>query len=195
MNLEQLNAIVGAFTLLLIGTASIAALGQLRHAAGANTLSGLLEILGEWQSSEFQQDLDFIRKDLHKLLEDPAFRNGLKDPIPDHSLHRELRVCHWYEQVGSYLKYGLLNDRAYLDVNCSHVLRAWHACWPVIEIMRETRGDALYENFEYAAVRGRLFMEQYPNGTYPPRFPRMRDFGEGAFPKPTGIAAALPPES
>src|SRR5437764_13713589 len=41
--------------------------------------------------------------------------------------------------------------------------------------MRVTRGDSLYENFEYWAAKGRLWAKAHPGGAYPKNMPRMRD--------------------
>ena len=55
--------------------------------------------------------------------------------------------------------------------------------------MRRTRGDALYENFEYLAVRGVLFDRAHPHGCYPRGTPRIAELGgPRAYGKPAGAA-------
>ena len=53
--------------------------------------------------------------------------------------------------------------------------RLWNQLAPAIERMRVTRGDGLYENFEYWAAKGRLWAKAHPGGAYPRNMPRMRD--------------------
>ena len=182
MALDHVNAIVGLLTLLVVSLASVAALVQLRHLRAANTLNGLLEVLRQWQDPRLQNDLGFVRNELPARLRDPSYRESLRQRPVDRTVHRELFVCDWYEQIGSYLKHGLLDERVFMDVSCSSVSNAWRNCWPAIEIMRESAGDQLYENFEYAAVRGRMFIERYPNGVWPTRVPRMRAFAARPLP-------------
>jgi hypothetical protein len=71
-------------------------------------------------------------------------------------------VCDWYEQLGSYIKYGLIDEEVMLDVSASSTNAAWAALEPVIRRMRRTRSEALYENFEYYVARGVLFQRAHP---------------------------------
>ena len=53
-------------------------------------------------------------------------------------------ACDWIEQIGSYLKYGLFDADALLDVNSASINRLWNQLAPAIERMRVTRGETLY---------------------------------------------------
>jgi hypothetical protein len=74
------------------------------------------------------------------------------------------------------MKHGLLDEDLFMDIAASSCNRAWQALEPVILHLRATRGDTVYENFEYMAVRGILFQRRngsaYPRGT-----PRIRELG------------------
>ena len=85
--------------------------------------------------------------------------------------------------IGSYLKYGLFDADVLLDVTATSINRLWTQLAPAIERMRVTRGESLYENFEYWAAKGRLWAKANPGGAYPKKMPRMRDLkgvGTGA---------------
>lgn len=172
MALEQLNAAVGILTLFVVALASTAALIQLRHLRGANTLNTLLEIMRQWRDPQLQSDLRFTMVDLAQRLNDPAFLQSLRHPV-DRLVHRELFIADWYEQLGSYLKHGLLDETIFMDASCGPANGAWRACWPVIAILREDAGDSVYENFEYLAVRARAFIDRHPDGMWPHGVPRM----------------------
>ena len=173
MALEQLNAAVGILTLFVVALASTAALIQLRHLRGANTLNTLLEIMRQWRDPQLQSDLRFARVELPQLLNDPAFVQSLRGRPVDRLVHRELFIADWYEQLGSYLKHGLLDETIFMDASCGPVTGAWEAIWPVVALLRESGGSSLYENFEYLAVRARAFIDRHPDGMWPRGVPRM----------------------
>jgi len=73
------------------------------------------------------------------------------------------------------MKYGYLDERSWLDIAGAQIPRAWDILEPVLTAMRERAGQSAYENFEYAAVRARLWTTRYPAGNYPQDLPRMAE--------------------
>ena len=182
------NAIVSTVSLLVVAGAAIAALRQIRHLRAQNTLNGLLKILDDWLDPTFREWVNDVRTRLPARMAEPGFFDEFDRPI-DRSRHPELHICDWYEQVGSYLKYGLLDERTIMDVSSGSAPYLWTAIEPVIVYMRKTRGDSLYENFEYFAARAVIFARAHPNGCYPANTPRMRELHFD----PTAVAAVSPP--
>jgi Domain of unknown function (DUF4760) len=170
------NAIVSTVTLLVVAGAAFAALRQIRQLRAQTTLAGLLKVLDDWRDPKFQEVMRYVRTDLREKLRDPEFLAELDGPV-DAVRHPEIQICSWYEQIGSYMKHGLLDEEVMLDVSSSSCYATWLDLEPVIARMRRTRGDALYENFEYMAVRGILFQRAYPDGCYPRTTPRMAQLG------------------
>jgi hypothetical protein len=84
-------------------------------------------------------------------------------------------VCDYYEQIGTYFKYGLLGQESFMDVACVTISSLYRNIQPCIEKMRSVRGESLYENFEYLAVQGLLWVRRHPQGSYPKRLPRFRN--------------------
>ncbi len=171
------NAIVSTVTLLVVAGAAFAALRQIRQLRAQTTLAGLLKVLDDWRDPEFQRVMQYVRIELPAKLRDPEFLAELDGPI-DALRHPEIHICSWYEQIGSYMKHGLLDENVMLDVSSSSCYATWQDLEPVIMRMRRTRGDALYENFEYMAARGILFQRANPDGCYPrttPRIAQLRD--------------------
>lgn len=179
MSTEVLNTIFAGATFTVIAATAIAALIQLRHLRASNQLTGLLTTLRMWYDPQVQQGFDFVRDDLAGRLKDPNFRADLEDDNVDRRVHVELYACDYWEQIGSYVKYGLLEEDSFLDVAGATINRFWKQLWPVISIMRKTRGDSLYENFEYIVVRSRLFISKHPDGLYPKGLPRVADLEAG----------------
>jgi len=170
------NAVVSTVTLLVVAGAAFAALRQIRQLRAQTTLAGLLKVLDDWRDPEFQQIVSYVRHELPQKVHDPAFLADFDHHL-DQVKHPEIIICAWYEQIGSYIKYGLLDERIMMDVAAGSSNAMWQALEPVIERMRRTRGDALWENFEYMAARGILWQRAHPNGCYPRDTPRMAALG------------------
>jgi hypothetical protein len=168
------NAIVSTATLVVVAAAAVAAVRQIRHLRAQNTLQGLLKVLDDWRDPTFREWVNYVRTQLPGRMAEPGFFEELDGRI-DRARHPELHVCDWYEQVGSYMKHGLLDEQTMMDVSSGSAPGIWWAIEPVISYMRRTRGDSLYENFEYFAARGVMFIRAHPNGCYPAGTPRMRD--------------------
>jgi hypothetical protein len=184
------NAVVSTVTLLVVAGTAFAALRQIRHLRAQTTLAGMLKVLDDWRDPEFQRILSYVRNELAEKVKDPAFLEDLDHNI-DHAKHPELAICSWYEQIGSYIKHGLLDERVMMDVASASTNTSWCALEPVIERMRRTRGNALWENFEYMAVRGILFERAHPKGCYPRDTPRMAALGGAhAYGRPVGTPAS-----
>ncbi len=166
------NALLSTATLLVVAGTAVAALRQIRHLRAQNTLNGLLKVLDDWRDPAFMRDAAYVRSELPAKLQEPGFLDDF-DTRVDRAKHPELNICDWYEQLGNYVKHGLLDERIMMDVSAASVGRMWDALEPVIARMRKTRGDATYENFEYLAARGVLFQRKHPAGCYPSDTPRM----------------------
>jgi Domain of unknown function (DUF4760) len=171
------NALVSTATLVVVAVAAIAAFRQIRQLRAQTSLAGFLKILEDWRDPDFKRDLEYVRGQLPAKMREPGFLEEYDSRPVDRAKHPELNVCDWYEQLGSYLKYGLLDEDVMLDVSATSCNTMWKNLEPAIERMRRTRGDALYENFEYLAVRGVLHQRAHPNGTYPRNTPRMAQIG------------------
>jgi hypothetical protein len=171
------NAIVSTVTLLVVGGAAFAALRQIRQLRAQTTLAGLLKVLDDWRDPAFQRTISYVRNELPKKVQEAGFLDDL-DHSHDEVKHPELAICAWYEQIGSYMKYGLLDERVMLDVASGSTTIMWQACAPVVERMRRTRGPSLWENFEYMAARSILFQRAHPDGCYPRDTPRIAELGD-----------------
>lgn len=175
MPLEALNTIFAGLTFAVIAVTAIAATVQLRHLRSSNQIFALVRLLEDWKQPEFQVWLQFVRRELPERVRDPEFMRTLLDPRPDRAIHPELHICDYFEQLGSYFKYHMLDASSFLDVASYTVADLYRNAQPCIDKMRELRGPALYENFEYIAVRGALWLKRHPNGNYPRGFPRFTD--------------------
>lgn len=175
MSAESWNLVVSAATLIVVAAAAYAAIVQLRHLRQSNQIDALLEILNQWNQPALQAAyVEFSR--ISSKLADPAYIELLKRPGSlDRGTHQEFLVCDFWEQVGTYTKHGLIDERILLDVISAQVANAWNLVEPLIAALRSTRDLSVFENFEYLAVRATQWSRRYPQGTYPAGMPRMAD--------------------
>jgi hypothetical protein len=172
VNWGEVGAISTFVTMLVIAASAIAALVQLRHLRQSNQLSGLLSVLELFQEPHFHELIDFVRTELPKRMEDPDFRAGLEQTPVDRAAHPELHVTEMYEEIGSYVRSGLIDEALFLQGHWYNVILYWDLLWPVVEIVRRTR-PYTFENFEYLATRAQAWKERHPRGNYPASLPRM----------------------
>ena len=172
MSLEHWAVVVNVGTFVVIAVTAIAALIQLSHLRVNNQLQVLLTIIRMPNEPELSASFDFVAGQLRRRLEDPQFRAELEDLTPaDRHLHKELRVCDYYERLGSCIKFGLIPAHLYLDNSSPE--NFWKILEPAIAIYRRRRGPTAYENFEYLVMLSREWDRRHPNGAYPTGVQRM----------------------
>ncbi|HXW51599.1 MAG TPA: hypothetical protein VEJ41_06370 [Candidatus Acidoferrales bacterium] len=172
MSVELLSAIASIGTLVVITAGSIAAFVQLRHLRRSNQLSGLLSVLELFQQSHFHELINFVRSDLPQRLNDPAFRAGLERLPVDRRVHPELHIADMYEEVGSYVRGGLIDEDQFLLGHWLNVLLYWSLLAPALQLVR-IASPHTFENFEYLAARALRWRERHPGGNYPSALARV----------------------
>jgi len=180
MSVEWIGIILSAATLLVIGATAVAAVIQLRHLRASNQLSALLEILDQWNTPALREAYARFYSDLPAKLTDPDFRADYTNSGSiDRRAHPEMLVFDLWEQVGTYAKHGLIDERILLDIISSQVYFAWKRAEPAIGLARKANGNAVAENFEYLAVKAVRWNKRYSDGTYPRGLPRMSELEPG----------------
>lgn len=173
MTAETWSVIFAGGTFVVIAATAIAALVQLRHLRAGNQLTTLLTLMRMWDQPEMQEHIRYMRGPFQEKLRDPAFVRQFAQDSLSRAEHPELLVADFWEQIGAFMKYNLMDERSWLDVASNQVITAWTALEPAISSMREGTSMASFENFEYVAVRARLWAQSHPDGCYPKGTPRM----------------------
>lgn len=175
MSLELVSTIAAVGTFLVIAATAVAALVQLRHMRISNQINALTEYRQTILSPEFFAARRFLQERLPELAKEPSFLQRLAKPVLDDELQRPINlVGNFFENIGAFVKYGIVDRRIACDLWSGVVVQTWKALLPVTLVRRNHLSAALWENFEYLAVISQDFMEQHPHGTYPPgtrRFP------------------------
>lgn len=174
ISMEDLNtaAVIGTFFVIL--ATAIAATVELRHMQAKNQLQALIALLQDFRSSELQEALRYVQFYLDQKLHDPNYRAELaRIGFIDSRVHPEMTVCNWFNQMGSLVKTRIVEPDVFLDQFARLINQNWKELSPVIAILRRSRGDTQYQNFEYLAARAKAWQDKHPHGVYPPDAPRL----------------------
>jgi hypothetical protein len=173
MTAEALGAWASVGTAVVIGGSALAALVQLRHMRAGNQLEALLSLERDFARSDLQSALRYIQEQLPQRLEEFGYRRELETVgFIDASAHPELTVCNWFSEIGTLLKHGLVAEAPFMDLFSRLIVHCWAHVASAVAIMRRTRGDSQYHDFEYLAARAARWVDRHPRGMLPRTFVR-----------------------
>jgi hypothetical protein len=163
-----LSAFAETGTLLVILGSVIAAMIQLRHIRAGNQLQALLSVESDFRAPALQSALRYVGEQLPQRLEDPAYRRELeKIGFVDPGVHPEMIACNWLNEMGTLVKRGLVSEDTFMDLFARLIVHCWRHVSPAIAIMRRTRGETQYHDFEYLAMRAEAWLKRNPAGIFP----------------------------
>jgi hypothetical protein len=172
---DTITSLTQVATLIVVAGTAVAAIAQLRHLRASNELEALLTLTEQLRQPDLRHALAFVQFELETRLRDPAFRADLAAiGYVDARAHPEMDACNWFNQVGTLVKNGLIDERTFLDIFSRLVTYYWGRLEPVVALLRRERGEGQYENFEYLALLARRWQAKHPRGAYPRRVPRLQ---------------------
>jgi hypothetical protein len=181
MPFELWNTIATIGTFVVITATAITAFVQLRHARSSNQIVVLSELRKAQEEPDYRAALRFVHTGLKTKMQDPEFRRQIlafRDHKPlsaesEGAIAMITTVGDYYENMGLLVKRGLVDRDSALDVWSAYIGMEWEGLAAVVALFRRDGSDAVYENFEYLAVRAEEWKKQYPKGTYPKGMRRM----------------------
>jgi hypothetical protein len=174
MSLELWQTIASFLTLAVIATTVVPAVLQIRHLSSNNQIQSLLTLEDEFRADDMQKAFHYVQHDLASKLDDPQYRADLaRLGFVDREVHPEMQVCNWFEQIGTFVKNGMVAETAFFELFGRLVDRYWDLLSPAIAIMRRRRGPQQYQNFEYLTARYRMWAAKHPSGSYPSNTARL----------------------
>jgi hypothetical protein len=179
VNLQLWSTISSVATLVVIAVTAIVALVQLKHIQRGNQLAGLQSILGMLQDPGVRELVNYVRHDLAERMNDPSFRESLRDIPVDRRKHPEFFLCDLYNHVGSFVRSGLIDESVYLQTDWYNVSLYWGLLHDAIAEGRHGR-PYIFENFEWLAARAQQWIDEHPHGDYPAGERRMVDVDSDA---------------
>ncbi len=170
MSPEWVTALASLGTFVVIAASAVAALMQLRHTRGSNQIIALTECRETLESDEFQDARRFIATVLPELLKDPSVQEKLARPHFPDELRLAGNVANFFESMGAFVRFNIIDRTIACDLWCSVVLRSWEQLLPITRIRRRLV-PGVWDNFEYLAVLSEQYMKK--PSSYPRGMPRM----------------------
>jgi hypothetical protein len=174
MNAEWLTATGTVGTFVVIAASAAAALIQMRHMRNANQISLFTAYNSEFDSPEFANAFSFVRTEL------PAYRFTAEElsklivGIYPGRLHDARLIGNFFEDMGSFVRTGVLHPDIVCNLYSQNVVDAWRAMAPLAFFVRKHREmPGVWENFEYLAVLAEDFTARHAAGLYPHGLRRM----------------------
>jgi len=123
-------------------------LAQLRR---ATQLQGTMRIFGQLQAPEIRKCIYFVIDQFAERMTDEKFREEAGRPRrKDFEVHQETVVLSFFEEVGTYIKFGLLDPDVIYDYAGPIVQATWERLSGIIALQRAAYGGPeLWENYEY----------------------------------------------
>jgi hypothetical protein len=169
----MLSALAESGTFVVICASVVAALIQLRHIRAGNQLQALLSLERDFRAPELQAALNYVQEKLAQRLEDPAYRRELETiGFIDPASHPEMIACNWLNEMGTLVKRGLVTEDPFMDLFARLIVHTWKQIAPAVAIMRRSRGQAQYHDFEFLAMRASAWLGGNPHGMSPRKFMR-----------------------
>jgi Domain of unknown function (DUF4760) len=167
MSLEVLSTVASIGTFVVIGATAIAALIQLRHMRSSNQIAALNEVRETLESERFAQARRDAVEIVPKLISNAAGRAqlGSAPPMPQ-ELESIRMLANFFENVGAFVRYGIIDRELACDVWSFVVVDTWENLEPAIAIRRE-RFPQVWTNFEWLAVICEDWQRKHPNGAVP----------------------------
>jgi len=107
-------------------------------------------------------------------MRDRAYRAELERiGFIDSHVHPEMDVLNWFNEMGTLLKNGLVDETTFMELFGRLAVQYWEILTPAIAIVRRRRGEAQFHNFEFLAIRARKWLSDHPHGDFPKGAPRI----------------------
>jgi hypothetical protein len=174
VNWQEVSAISTFVTMIVIALTAIAAVVQLRHMRAGNAINGFLGMMDKWSSPQARERQNFVfGGELDRRLTNPEYRAELTQMQPDRLAHPEVEYLDFWESLGGFLKLGYFPEDLIMESGGPVGIRAWEKLAPVIALIRSTRGQTVYDNFEFLVSRAKLWEKRHPDGVFPRGTPRL----------------------
>ena len=152
MTWEAVTAVTSAMTTAVLIATVVFARHQVQLLRRSTQLDGLIRILAEMDHPANVASYRFVLDELPEKMQDPVFRQRVIDGKADESTHRYLPILAFFEKVGSFVKFGLIDPDAVYCQAGSRAVRMWEALQEVIDYDRARGGPGVWDGFELLAT-------------------------------------------
>jgi hypothetical protein len=122
---------------------------QLEHLRRSNDLAGAIAIFEKLEGRQFVEAYHFVVVELKDRLKDDQYRAELTNFGTTDVAHKELVVLRTMENIGGYIRYGLIDGRVIFDCVYPEIVGCWEHLTEVVAAHRLAFGTGFWENYEY----------------------------------------------
>jgi hypothetical protein len=122
---------------------------QLKQLRRATQLEGTMRIFEVLRGPQFADALHFVSTEFVERMKDERFRSEALASGVDVSVHKERFVLRTYEEIGTYVRHGLLSAEPFLDYGGGVVLDTWNRLSGLVAASRSHSNVQLWANYEY----------------------------------------------
>jgi hypothetical protein len=167
MTLAQISAYANLATLIVLVASAAAAVIQLRHVRTARELQAVLAIERRFAEPDIRAALVYVENELAAKLEQRAYRRELAARgFVDAVAHPEMILCNWFNEAGTLMVGGFLDEDVFFDSFGRLVEHYWRLLAPVVALLRRDRSADHYIHFERLAERAAAWRGRHPMGLY-----------------------------
>ncbi len=130
---------------------------QLKQLKRATQLEGTMRIFEVLRGPQFAEALHFVSTEFAERMKDERFRDEAERAGVDVSVHKERFVMRTYEEIGTYVRYGLLSGEPFFEYGGGVVIDAWDRLSDVVAASRSHGNAQLWVNFEYLSDHARTY--------------------------------------
>lgn len=173
MTLELISALSSLATLAVLLSGAVAAIVQFRHVRTANELAAVLAVERTFADPDLQSALLYVQNELPARLQQAGYRSALAvSGYIDPRAHPEMAVCNWFNEIGTMVAGGFLNEDVFFGSFGRLVEYYWRLLNPALALLRRERPDQ-YANFEFLAARAERWHARHGEGYYPAGYARL----------------------
>jgi hypothetical protein len=148
---EAITAVSSALTTVVLIATVIMARHQVQLLRRSTQLDGLIRMLAEMDDPAHVASYRFVVDELPGKMQDPMFRQRIIDGKTDESIHRYLPILWFFEKVGSFVKFGLIDPDAVYCQAGTRSVKVWNALQEVITYDRARGGPGVWDGIEMLA--------------------------------------------
>ncbi len=164
---EIVSAVATAFTAIVIFVTVVLGSRQLRitnqqlqQLQRATQLEGTMTIFEMLRGPQFQEVWRFVASDLEERLKDEQFRHEAERVSGvDVSVHKERFLMRTYEEIGTYVRHGLVSGEPFFEYGGAVIVEAWDRLRVLVAIIRKYGDKRLWVNFEYLHTQAKRYDE------------------------------------
>lgn len=172
MSSDWISAAASFATLVVVAITAYAAIRQMRHMRSGNQVAALLPLIDQYRSAEMQTSMEYVLRQLNEDLKSEENRAGVRARPAEGPCRAATAILNFYESCGA-LVCARVIDLELLLRYFTLPSELWQIGGSFIILIRQTRGDEVFENFEAMVALEQKYSRRHGTSLYPKGLPRV----------------------